>query len=156
MGFPRQEHWNWLPCPPPGNLPDSVIAPKSVSPCIGRQVFYHRVTWEAHGGPREVVFFCSSIHPEIALGARLRPSFLCCLYAQTLDPSRRNFTPARCSKTSHDLHYLRYTSGRERMVKCCTSWQFRQVKERGFLGSHAFIWSHVMICSAFYLNAGLS
>ena len=22
IGFSRQEHWNWLPCPPPGDLPD--------------------------------------------------------------------------------------------------------------------------------------
>ena len=22
MGFPRQEHWSWLPFPPPGDLPD--------------------------------------------------------------------------------------------------------------------------------------
>ena len=25
MGFFRQEYWNWLPCPPPGDLPDSGI-----------------------------------------------------------------------------------------------------------------------------------
>ena len=25
MGFSRQEHWNELPCPPPGNLPDSAV-----------------------------------------------------------------------------------------------------------------------------------
>ena len=30
MGFPRQEYWSWLPCPPPGDLPDPGI--KSVSP----------------------------------------------------------------------------------------------------------------------------
>ena len=22
MGFSRQEYWSWLPCPPPGDLPD--------------------------------------------------------------------------------------------------------------------------------------
>ena len=27
MGFCRQEHWNRLPCPPPGDLPDSGIKP---------------------------------------------------------------------------------------------------------------------------------
>ena len=25
MGFSRQEYWSGLPCPPPGNLPDSGI-----------------------------------------------------------------------------------------------------------------------------------
>ena len=30
MGFPRQEHWRGLPCPPPGDLPNARI--ESVSP----------------------------------------------------------------------------------------------------------------------------
>ena len=29
MGFSRQEHWNGLPCPPPGDIPDSGIEPRS-------------------------------------------------------------------------------------------------------------------------------
>ena len=29
MGFPRQECWSGLPCPPPGDLPDSRIKPAS-------------------------------------------------------------------------------------------------------------------------------
>ena len=28
MGFPRQQYWSGLPCPPPGNLPDQGIKPK--------------------------------------------------------------------------------------------------------------------------------
>ena len=28
-GFPRQEHWNGVPCPPPGDLPDPGIEPGS-------------------------------------------------------------------------------------------------------------------------------
>ena len=28
MGFPRQEYWSGLPCPPPGHLSDSGIKPK--------------------------------------------------------------------------------------------------------------------------------
>ena len=39
MGFSRQEYWNGLPCPPPGNLPDPGIKPY-VS-CIGRQILKH-------------------------------------------------------------------------------------------------------------------
>ena len=35
MGFPRQEHWNGLPFPSPGNLPDPGIKPKfPVSPAL--------------------------------------------------------------------------------------------------------------------------
>ena len=29
MGFPRQEHWNGLPFPSPGDLPDPEIKPAS-------------------------------------------------------------------------------------------------------------------------------
>ena len=29
MGFSRQEYWNGLPCPPPGDLPHSGIEPVS-------------------------------------------------------------------------------------------------------------------------------
>ena len=35
MGFSRQEYWSRLPCPPPGDLPDSGIEPTSpVSPAL--------------------------------------------------------------------------------------------------------------------------
>ena len=48
MGFPRQEHWNGLPFPPPGNLPDPGIEPKSlVSPALGGGFFTTSATWEA-------------------------------------------------------------------------------------------------------------
>ena len=29
MGFPKQEYWNGLPFPPPGDLPDTGIKPGS-------------------------------------------------------------------------------------------------------------------------------
>ena len=41
MGFSRQEHWNGMPCPLPGHLPNPGIEPVSVVFCIGRQVLYH-------------------------------------------------------------------------------------------------------------------
>ena len=31
MGFSRQEYWNGLPCPPPGDLPDQGIEPGSLA-----------------------------------------------------------------------------------------------------------------------------
>ena len=35
MGFSRQEYWSVLPCPPPGNLLDPVVEPKSLmSPAL--------------------------------------------------------------------------------------------------------------------------
>jgi len=35
MGFSRQEYWSGLPCPPPGEFPDTGIKPtSSVSPTL--------------------------------------------------------------------------------------------------------------------------
>ena len=31
LGFSRQEYWSGLPCPPPGDLPDPGIEPKSLT-----------------------------------------------------------------------------------------------------------------------------
>ena len=31
VGFSRQEYWSGLPCPPPGDLPDSGIKPTSLT-----------------------------------------------------------------------------------------------------------------------------
>ena len=39
MGFSRQEYWNGLPCPPPGDLPNPVIKP--TSPAMPGRFFYH-------------------------------------------------------------------------------------------------------------------
>ena len=48
MGFSRQEDWSGLPFPPPGDLPDSGIKPKSLASCalVGR-FFTANATWEA-------------------------------------------------------------------------------------------------------------
>ena len=40
MGFFRQEYWNGLPCPPPGDLPDLGIKPASLlSPALAGRIF---------------------------------------------------------------------------------------------------------------------
>ena len=40
MGFLRQEEWNVLPCPPPGDLPDPGVKPMSlVSPELAGRFF---------------------------------------------------------------------------------------------------------------------
>ena len=40
MGFSRQEYWSGLPCPPPGDLPNSGIEPVSLtSPPLARRFF---------------------------------------------------------------------------------------------------------------------
>ena len=48
LGFPRQEFWSGLPCPPPGDLPDPGIEPVSLtSPALAGVFFTSSVTWEA-------------------------------------------------------------------------------------------------------------
>ena len=48
MGFSRQEYWSELPCPPPGDLPDPWIEPKSLrSPVLAGGFFTTSTAWEA-------------------------------------------------------------------------------------------------------------
>ena len=53
MGFSRQEYWSELACPPPGDLPDLEIEPKSLpSLALAGGFFTTIATWEAH--PTEI------------------------------------------------------------------------------------------------------
>ena len=48
MGFSRQEYWNGLPCPPPGDLPNPGIKPVTLkSPALAGSFFTTSTTWEA-------------------------------------------------------------------------------------------------------------
>ena len=48
MGFSRQEHWNGLPCPSPGDLPDLGIEPASRnSLALADEFFTTSAPWEA-------------------------------------------------------------------------------------------------------------
>ena len=48
MEFSRQEHWNGLPVPPPGDLPNPGIKPVSLaSPALAGGFFTTSATWEA-------------------------------------------------------------------------------------------------------------
>ena len=48
MGFSRQESWSRLPSPPPMDLPDPEIKPKSLrSPALAGGFFTTSATWEA-------------------------------------------------------------------------------------------------------------
>ena len=47
-GFSRQEYWNGLPCPSPGDLPDPGIEPMTLrSPALAGGFFTTSATWEA-------------------------------------------------------------------------------------------------------------
>ena len=40
LGFSRQKYWSWLPCPPPGDLPNPGIKPSSFTfPALGGRFF---------------------------------------------------------------------------------------------------------------------
>ena len=48
MGFSRQEYWSGLPCPPPGDLPEPGIKPRSpMFPALAGGFFTTSTTWEA-------------------------------------------------------------------------------------------------------------
>ena len=48
MRFSRQEYWSGLPCPPPGDHPNSGIKHTSpVSSALASGFFTTRATWEA-------------------------------------------------------------------------------------------------------------
>jgi len=47
-GFPREEYWSGLSCPPSGDLPNAGIEPESLaSPALAGGFFTTSVTWEA-------------------------------------------------------------------------------------------------------------
>ena len=53
VGFSRQEYWNGLPCPPPGDFPDPEIEPTSLmSPALAGVFFTTNATWEA---PKRII-----------------------------------------------------------------------------------------------------
>ena len=75
MGLSKQEYWNGLPCPPPGDLSDPGINPVSLmSLALADGFFTTRTTWESHGpqGPGKGGFFvclCMGSHKIMPLWA---------------------------------------------------------------------------------------
>ena len=65
MGFSRQEYWRGLPCPPPGDLPDSGIESESpMSPALAGKYF----TISALGKPYHLYETCNTQNSEIVYG----------------------------------------------------------------------------------------
>ena len=50
MGFPRQEYWNGLPFPSPGDRPKTWVS------CVGRWILYHWTAWEAWVRPYDLLY----------------------------------------------------------------------------------------------------
>ena len=58
MGFPRQEYWSGLPCPPPGDLPNPGIEPASLaSPALAGGFFTNWATREVPQGLQPNAFW---------------------------------------------------------------------------------------------------
>ena len=63
IGFSRQEYWSELPCPPPGNLPDPEIKPKSlVSPAMAGGCLTTSDIWEASNYSIDQIFIICYIY----------------------------------------------------------------------------------------------
>ena len=60
IGFSRQEHWSGLPCPPPGDLPNSGIKPTSPALQADSLPLSHRKSPQGISGQAN---YCSP-HPE--------------------------------------------------------------------------------------------
>ena len=55
--FSRKEYWSRLPLPPPGDLSDPGIKPKSlVPPALAGGFFTTSVTWEAQIKPIKILY----------------------------------------------------------------------------------------------------
>ena len=68
MGFSRQEYWNGLPCPPPGDLPDPGIEPAPLmSVALAEKFFTTSTTWEAPMRCHPTVLQILSIHHQLVM-----------------------------------------------------------------------------------------
>ena len=60
-----QEHWSGLPCPPPGDIPDPGIKPKSLAfPALAGGCFINSATWEAAGSQRDIPLMTKVMRKE--------------------------------------------------------------------------------------------
>ena len=73
MGFPREEYWSGLPCPPPGDLPDSGVEPAYLmSPALAGGFFTTSTTWEAPEFPERTPMYLGVMCSSSRTGRHLR------------------------------------------------------------------------------------
>ena len=77
MGFSRQEYWNGLPCPSPGDLPNPVIE-QGLLHC--RQILY-QLSYEGSPHPQHPPPFCCSLPQDSASMIPLPVSFLTWIFS---------------------------------------------------------------------------
>ena len=76
MGFSRQEHWNGMPCPPPGNHLNPQTEPASLtSPTLAGGFFTTSATREAHTPERSPIMEINHLflhqHQNLRVQARV-------------------------------------------------------------------------------------
>ena len=101
MEFSRQEYWNGLPCPPPGDPPDPGIEPTSLKSLALAGRFFTIRTWEAQ---TYIVLYVNYISIKLEEKKKIL-QLLCCTY-----------TPMTCFLTGSWL------SGRESTCQCKRRW----------------------------------
>ena len=75
MGFSRQEYWSWLPCPPPGDLPNSGIEPVSLkSPALAGGFFTTSVTGKPPKTPQPATEWECGLNLHLDLQANQLPT----------------------------------------------------------------------------------
>ena len=73
VGFPREEYWSGLPCPPPGDLPDSGTEPAYLmSPALADGFFTTSTTWEAPELPERTLMYPGVMCSSSGTGRHLR------------------------------------------------------------------------------------
>ena len=86
-GFSRQDNWNGLPRPPPGDIPDPGIKPTSLkSPALAGMFFTTTTTWEAiYIHILLIILFHYSLLQDIVLYSRTS-LFICFIYNSLYQP----------------------------------------------------------------------
>ena len=86
MGFSRQEYWNGLPCPPPGDLPSPRMEPKPLK---------SNLHWQAGSLPLEPTGKPENMHAAAAKSLQLCPTLCCPMDCSLLGSSAHGILQAR-------------------------------------------------------------
>ena len=103
MGFSRQEHWSGLPFPPPGDLPDSGIEPRT--PALQTDTFTIWATREVccdETSEKIWNFYLSNLCQGIFPTQELNPSLPHCRWI--LYQLSHQGSPIRCDSSLYNLY----------------------------------------------------
>ena len=125
VGFPRQESWSGLPCPAPGDLPNSGIGPRSPTPQVDS------LPSESPGKPKNTAVGSLSLLQGIFLTQELNWGLLHCRWTLPVElprkPSLCHFSNRTCSLHVSVSHFVNSNniSGPPPAKKIVTRWRLR-------------------------------